>query len=240
MSGWAAAAGGIANLAGSAINAGANAQLSKRQRRYNDLLFDKEAENRLHMWNLQNEYNTPKAQMERFQEAGLNPNLIYGQGTPGNAQKVDTTTHKGYPTPEMNIQIPNIFKEIQEAKLRDTMIEGQTQKNIGLAHDNSYKVQTLQSRIDARINQNNLLLQRITNERMRKTIMDENLKLIKQKLEIARKENQARQYGFSYRGGLFDTIGRGLTITLPKAFQESAKAAKKAFLPAIMDYKSKN
>jgi len=32
----------------------------------------------------QNAYNTPKAQMSRFQDAGLNPNLIYGQGSPGN------------------------------------------------------------------------------------------------------------------------------------------------------------
>lgn len=32
----------------------------------------------------QNAYNTPKAQMARYGDAGLNPNLIYGQGTPGN------------------------------------------------------------------------------------------------------------------------------------------------------------
>lgn len=30
------------------------------------------------------EYNTPANQMRRFQDAGLNPHLIYGQGTPGN------------------------------------------------------------------------------------------------------------------------------------------------------------
>lgn len=30
------------------------------------------------------DYNTPKSQMARFQEAGLNPHLIYGQGNPGN------------------------------------------------------------------------------------------------------------------------------------------------------------
>ena len=35
----------------------------------------------LEMWNLQNEYNSPSAQMERFKEAGLNPNLIYGPGS---------------------------------------------------------------------------------------------------------------------------------------------------------------
>lgn len=29
-------------------------------------------------------YNSPAAQMARFKEAGLNPNLMYGQGNPGN------------------------------------------------------------------------------------------------------------------------------------------------------------
>ena len=43
--------------------------------------FDRNKE----MWNLMNEYNTPQAQMQRFKEAGLNPMLIYQQGTPGNA-----------------------------------------------------------------------------------------------------------------------------------------------------------
>lgn len=33
----------------------------------------------LYTWNLQNEYNSPKAQMQRFAEAGLNPNLIYSR-----------------------------------------------------------------------------------------------------------------------------------------------------------------
>lgn len=31
------------------------------------------------MWNAENEYNSPVNQMRRFQQAGLNPNLIYGQ-----------------------------------------------------------------------------------------------------------------------------------------------------------------
>lgn len=39
----------------------------------------------LAQWQRQNQYNTPAQQMERFKAAGLNPNLIYGQGTAGNA-----------------------------------------------------------------------------------------------------------------------------------------------------------
>lgn len=33
----------------------------------------------LYLWNLQNEYNTPAAQMQRYREAGLNPHLAYTQ-----------------------------------------------------------------------------------------------------------------------------------------------------------------
>ena len=34
----------------------------------------------LNMWNLQNQYNSPSAQMDRLRAAKLNPNLIYGSG----------------------------------------------------------------------------------------------------------------------------------------------------------------
>ena len=39
------------------------------------------------MWNMNNEYNSPVNQMKRLQEAGLNPNLMYGQISAGNASQ---------------------------------------------------------------------------------------------------------------------------------------------------------
>lgn len=41
-------------------------------------------------WNMQNEYNTPAAQMSRMKEAGLNPALMYGQATTGNAAVINS------------------------------------------------------------------------------------------------------------------------------------------------------
>lgn len=38
----------------------------------------------------QNAYNSPKAQMARYQEAGLNPHLVYSQGNPGNQSSAAT------------------------------------------------------------------------------------------------------------------------------------------------------
>lgn len=66
--------GGLFGLIGSAINFNYQNQLMDKQNRYN-----------LEMWRMQNEYNSPSAQMRRYQEAGLNPALMYGQVSPGNA-----------------------------------------------------------------------------------------------------------------------------------------------------------
>lgn len=52
----------------------------KEQYKYNKKLQDNAFAHNLEMWNRQNAYNTPSAQMERLQAAGLNPNLVYGNG----------------------------------------------------------------------------------------------------------------------------------------------------------------
>lgn len=70
--GGAAVQGGFGIL-GSLINYGLNKKLAAQQNQYN-----------IDMWKMQADYNSPQAQMQRFQEAGLNPNLIYGQGSNGN------------------------------------------------------------------------------------------------------------------------------------------------------------
>lgn len=46
---------------------------------YNYLLKQQEQAYNIDLWNLQNQYNSPAAQMQRYQDAGLNPNLIYQQ-----------------------------------------------------------------------------------------------------------------------------------------------------------------
>lgn len=53
-------------------------QSRQAQELYSWQLGQQEASN-IRLWNMQNEYNTPANQMLRFKEAGLNPNLIYGQ-----------------------------------------------------------------------------------------------------------------------------------------------------------------
>jgi len=70
-----------ASLASSAINAGSQSATNQSQLSYSREMYDKQRADALADWNRQNEYNSPAAQMTRFKEAGLNPNLIYGQQT---------------------------------------------------------------------------------------------------------------------------------------------------------------
>lgn len=69
----------------SIINASAAANQAAEQRAWEEEKMALENQYQLDMWNKQNEYNSPQAQMQRFQDAGLSPQLIYGQGSPGNA-----------------------------------------------------------------------------------------------------------------------------------------------------------
>lgn len=54
-------------------------------------LADQANAREIEMWEMQNRYNSPAAQMSRFSEAGLNPMLIYQQGNPGNASSAPGT-----------------------------------------------------------------------------------------------------------------------------------------------------
>lgn len=47
---------------------------------YNTQMYVQQRKDALADWNMQNEYNAPSAQMARLKTAGLNPNLVYGNG----------------------------------------------------------------------------------------------------------------------------------------------------------------
>lgn len=87
-----AVVGGLGSLAGSMIGANAqrraniqNMQLAKYQNNWQTAENEKAYARSVEMWNMQNRYNSPTAQMSRLRQAGLNPNLVYGSGVTGNS-----------------------------------------------------------------------------------------------------------------------------------------------------------
>ena len=61
----------------------AQAAENQKTREYNLNLARMQNQWNLEQWNRENEYNTPKAQMQRLVDAGLNPDLFYQNGVSG-------------------------------------------------------------------------------------------------------------------------------------------------------------
>jgi len=82
-------------------------------------------------WLKQQEYNSPKNQMNRFSEAGLNPQLIYGQGTPGNATSAPVSQAKPRFAPQIDggaimqnaVQIQQLQQTVENLKSNQELIQ---------------------------------------------------------------------------------------------------------------------
>ena len=116
MSGIAEAAiEGVFNLAQSGINAAVQKKQAKRQYEYDVKKMQLQHQQNIDLWNMQNEYNTPKAQMERYSDAGLNPNLIYSEG----ASALSGNSTSPPPSAEIaSYQVPN-----NEIKIFDGVVD---------------------------------------------------------------------------------------------------------------------
>ena len=153
-----------ASIGEGAIGAGIGmigSAISQRQNyKYSKKLMELQYQQNLDLWNKQNEYNTPTAQMQRLQAAGLNPNLVYGSSVAGNSSN-NTSTSLGSVSPVDYTD--SMFKGVSAVtnmKLaRSTVRRQATQNQLDLALaankalDTQYLRQTLNSRVSY---QNNL------------------------------------------------------------------------------------
>jgi hypothetical protein len=83
-------------------------------------------------WNRQNAYNTPAQQMQRFKEAGLNPNLIYKQtNEAGPVRSTDFVAPKlddFQGVLSKSAQIKMVDQQTRNAELQNTAIQAQIDK----------------------------------------------------------------------------------------------------------------
>lgn len=69
-----------AGLISQGIGAFAQGKMNAKTRRWNEHMYRVQRQDSLADWAMQNEYNSPTAQMERLRAANLNPHLVYGNG----------------------------------------------------------------------------------------------------------------------------------------------------------------
>ena len=87
--GAAALSGGLSflgNLGGSIGGGLFSANQAKKNRAFQERMYNKQVEDNFNFWKMQADYNNPSAALQRIQDAGLNPLLYYsdGQGISGN------------------------------------------------------------------------------------------------------------------------------------------------------------
>lgn len=107
----------------------------RRQEKHNRGLAEFQADANERYLQNQLSYNSPESQMARFQQAGLNPHLIYGQGNPGNQSA------------------PISYPDIKTTDMQSAM------SNIGPLLNQSLLTQSQTAAIDAKTRQTYILTQ---------------------------------------------------------------------------------
>ncbi len=89
----------IEAAAATGISTAANVLAQPVNMMMNEINYQQQTADAKAMWDLQNLYNHPANQMKRLKEAGLNPNLVYGQsaaGAAGNASEPNRPTKEAF------------------------------------------------------------------------------------------------------------------------------------------------
>lgn len=97
---------------------------AKKQREANMELTKYAYDQDLAMWNRQNLYNSPQEQMARLDAAGLNPNLVYGNGAVAN----NSGPTPKYGVPEQpfyapKMELPDVMGRYMDLQMRQAQID---------------------------------------------------------------------------------------------------------------------
>lgn len=91
----AAIAGASAVVGGfsSYMNQQAQTRNNELDRMFSRQMYERQRQDALSDWNMTNAYNSPEQVMQRYKEAGLNPNLIYGGGVGNVSAPIKSPTY---------------------------------------------------------------------------------------------------------------------------------------------------
>lgn len=116
--------------------------------RSNERMNRENNEYNLRLWQMNNEYNTPANQRRRMEEAGFNPNLMYGSMSPGNSSAPAQSESHYNNAPQigdLGAAFGNAYQIYKQSQLMDKQIEAQELANQGQDIDNRLKSKDLNS-----------------------------------------------------------------------------------------------
>ena len=72
--------GALGGIVGSVAGGLFNANQAKINRKFQERMYNKQVEDNINFWKMQQDYNLPSAQLQRLRDAGLSGLLMYGEG----------------------------------------------------------------------------------------------------------------------------------------------------------------
>lgn len=137
----------LTGLAGNIFSAGYNAEqqrmLNERQFEFQREMYQRQRDDALSDWHMQNEYNLPKNAMARLADAGLNPNTVYGSG--GVVPTVNSLPHQAqYHSPNVtaphmslgDLNLAKVVEELKNMKKQGNVLDSEADKNYAEAQKN--------------------------------------------------------------------------------------------------------
>lgn len=216
---WAPIIGGALSLGGSIYSSLSNRAQSLRNVRDTNAANRELAEysygQEREMIREMNEYNTPEEQMKRYRRAGLNPNLIYSQGKPGQQTQIAK-----YNAPKMDYSgrlplfgdMPDIISQFQNFELKNAEID-----NVQAVAEN----QKIKNELDKHLLSANKhigeLKLGLSRQEHQRNIEDIELKRLGQ--ELSRKKLTEKDYDLIYKKYRNDWMKRGISNSDNAAFR---------------------
>lgn len=136
------------SILNNAMNLFAQSQMNRKERQWNEKMYGMQRADALSDFNRQNEYNSPTAQMDRLKMAGLNPNLVYGNGaTTTSAPIRSTDVHPWNPKPmhfDLDSAAQNGLSAYYDTQVKQAQIDNLKTQNTVMVQDAALKAaQTL-------------------------------------------------------------------------------------------------
>lgn len=136
---------GIFNMFSSLANNSFNAAEAAKNRRWQEQMYDKQYQDNIDLWQMQQDYNSPANQVARLKDAGINPNLALSNISTGSASSAPAAAQAG--SGAQATGIPANFAGLTEAVLN--LLKSKDERNLLKEQANKLKSNALLDRIDA-------------------------------------------------------------------------------------------
>lgn len=136
---------GIFNMFSSLANNSFNAAEAAKNRRWQEQMYDKQYQDNVNLWQMQQDYNLPENQVARLKAAGINPNLALSNISTGSASSAPAAAQAG--SGAQATGVPAHFAGLTEGVLN--LLKSKDERNLLKEQANKLKSNALLDRIDA-------------------------------------------------------------------------------------------